>query len=476
MLISITSTKTKVGHAHGSTIKHIGYYLCVSCLLLLIGCAGTKNVERTDTLPLSRLSEPTIPTPALSPTFTSVPVSTITASPVPVDQQEKQGPTPTLLDTYNESQEQETEETVNTCVDTVLVFDFNNSEKGKIRWRFDDTNNLYCCDYSSTVYQINRNPDPASSLTLFSVITDNNVPLNSALTLVDLVTGEFKVLESDYVGEPKYKAVWLPNEQIVWADNKGELYVGSIETQEPLNAPARMTDLWFVLPNRILARDETLQFWYFDLKNSIWVQLPEDESAKITWGWIDYAAVSEDGEYVFFFFPDSIAILSNDSATISVIEPEEPYPIASGGSDEYPLWFPPEQVKGTPYWMLNSVWLIRDFSGISYPTFRFIIDSKTGKIVKHEILGISPELAIYDSYLSPDRLWVAVEVVKAVQTLETYPAQVSQTWFISFSTGEVRVEDGEFNGWNAESQTYLNSPLPCSERNIKIDLASSIED
>ena len=94
----------------------------------------------------------------------------------------------------------------------------------------------------------------------------------------------------------------------------------------------------------------------------------------------------------------------------------------------------------------------------------------------HEVLGIPPELAIYDAFLSPDRTWVAVEVVEDIQTLKTYPGQISQTWFISLATGEVRVEDGEFAGWDAESQNYLNAPLSCTNQEITIDLAPSAED
>ncbi|NKQ35224.1 MAG: hypothetical protein HF973_06345 [Chloroflexi bacterium] len=476
MLTSDTSAKRKLVILmviQKNRLVTIG--LCVLYLFLLNGCAGAKGIESIDVRPSPRFSAPTVTTPALSPTFTGTPFSTVTSSPSPTNQPEEHTPTPTLPSANNEFQEQEIEETVDACVDTIFAFNLDNSNKGKVRWRFDDVGSLYCCEHTGAIYQINRNSDLASNLVLISVITDDNVPISSANILVDLTTGAFKILEPDYIGEPKYKAAWLPNEQVIWIDNKGELYVGSMEMQESLNAPAKMTDLWFVPPERILARDEALQFWYFDLKNSVWTQLPESENAKITWGWIDYAAVSENDEYVFFFFHDSIAILFNDSETVSVIEREELYPVSSSGSDEYPLWSPPEQIKGTSYWFINTIWLIRDFSGISYPTFRFIIDSKTGKIVEHEILGIPSGLAIYDSYLSPDRMWVAVEVVEAIQTLATYPAQVSQTWFISLATGEVRVEDGEFTGWNAESLAYLNSPLSCTEQKIIIDLTPSTE-
>jgi hypothetical protein len=38
------------------------------------------------------------------------------------------------------------------------------------------------------------------------------------------------------------------------------------------------------------------------------------------------------------------------------------------------------------------------------------------------------------------------------------------------------VEDGEFAGWDAEKQDYLNAPLSCTNQEITIDLAPSAED
>ncbi|VAW30768.1 hypothetical protein MNBD_CHLOROFLEXI01-526 [hydrothermal vent metagenome] len=466
--------------------KFFCYLVYTLCLIMLHSCTMSKEDEtRFDSQQptpvelatvtkqiLSSVPPSSTATTPLSITNTSP--STATATPTHPPQVH----TPTLPSINNEfqEQEQEIESIVDACDDTIFIFNLGNSDKGKVYWRLDDAGGLYCCEHAGTVYQINQNSNPASNLVLISIITDGNVPINSANILVNLATGMFKILEPNYIGEPKYKLAWLPDERVVWVNNEGELYIGSIETQESLNAPAKMTDLWFVSPDRILTRDEALQFWYFDLQNSTWTQLSQNESEKITWGWIDYAEASEDGEYVFFFFHDSIAILSNHLETVNIIEREELYPIVSSGSDEYPLWSSPKQIKGTPYWLLNTIWLIRDFSGISYPTFGFIIDSRTGDVVEHEILGIPSELAIYDSYLSPDRMWVAVEVVEAIQTLETYPAKVSQTWFISLSTGEVRMEDGEFAGWDAESQAYLNLPLTCTQQEIFVDLTPPIKD
>ncbi|HFQ92734.1 MAG TPA: hypothetical protein ENK32_01895 [Anaerolineae bacterium] len=366
------------------------------------------------------------------------------------------------------------DDTAVACADIFLQF--GEPTTGKVHWRLDSSGSVHCCDYSSALYQISRNPDPDTELALFSVITDSNVPISSANVLVDMNSGAYKVLGLDFQGLPKYVWDWLPDGEVVWLDDQGELYIGTLETQKAVDTPARMTNLWYAAPDRILFRDEARQFWYLNLNDLTWTLLPQSESEKITWEWVDYAGVSDDGDYLFFFFHDSVATLSNESGVINVVEREEPYPIASGGPDEDPLWRPPEQIKGTPYWLLNSIWLIRDFEGISYPTYRFIVDSRTGEVVAHDILGIPDSLAVYHTFLSPDREWIAVETVSAIETLETYPAEVSQTWFISLSTGNVRIEEGEFAGWETGNEAYPTSSQPCAEREIVIDWAASTKD
>lgn len=373
----------------------------------------------------------------------------------------------------SEASNQEAEETVDACVDTTARFNFSNAEKGQVRWRVDDMDNYHCCDHTNSVYQIIKNHDPASQLVLFSVRMDNNVPTKSLNAVVDLATGDFKNLGANYIDDPRYILTWLPDEEMVWIDDKGEIYRGSLETQAFLNAPAKMTDVWFVPPDRLLTRDQALQFYYFDLTNGVWTLLPAGESEKITIGWIDNAAVSDDGKYLFFFFENQSAILSNESGTIQIVSPftsPDDYYVTPDGT-EGDTFFPPQQIKGTPYWFFPTEYIFREYAGISYLSKSFIVDSRTGGVIEHEVLGIPPELAIYDSYLSPERMMVAVEVVEAIETLENDPPQVAQTWFISLSTGETWVEEGEFAGWETEDKAYLYAPLTCVEREIMIELA-----
>lgn len=449
------------------------YLMCVLCLFVLNSCVGSGDevpVSDLQPAPPVEAKATTTSTPTLIPTSISTPLNTATASPAPTNPPEEHTPTPTLQDPNNESQEQKAEETDDACVDITLMFE--GSENGEVRWRFKDSSEAYCCE-STGIDRIYRNPDKDNSLAVYSVVTDGNVPVYTTNILVDLITGASKILGHDYTDTPKYLVDWLTNKTIVWADEYGEMFIGSLDTQETLNTPAKMTDLWFVPPDLILTRDEALHFWYFDLTNSVWTQLPTEESEKITWRWIDYASVSDDSDYVFFFFEDYSAILSVDSRTIQTATPtfpsEDKYYVVVDAM-EGDIFLPPLQIKGTPYWFFRTQWIVREFSQISYPTRGFVVDSRTGEVVDHEILDIPPELAIYNSYLSSDRVWVAVEVVEATQTLGTYPAQVSQTWFISLSTGEVRVEDGEFEGWDNESQAYLNAPLACTEQEVTIDL------
>ncbi len=452
------------------------YLVYALCLVMLHSCTGSREETTISDSQQPTPVETTVITQIPSPIPTSTLFSTATASLTPTTQPVEHTPTPTSPSTNNESQEAEEDDV---CVDTTLAFNFNDIRKGTVRWRVDGAGGLHCCEHTGSIYQINRNPDPLSNLALVSVITDGNVPIYSANVLVDLTTGAFKILGDDYIAVPRYLVDWLTDETVLWVDEEGEMYVGSLETQESFNAPAKMTDMWLVSPDLIVTRDEAYQFWYFDLTNSVWTQLPANESEKITWRWIDYAAVSDDSDYLFFFFESYSAILFLDSRTIQTATPtftsEDKYYVIVD-STEGDTFLPPQQIKGTPFWFFRTEWVIREFSQINYPSKGFIVDSRTGEVVEHEVLGIPPELAIYDAFLSPDRTWAAVEVVEDIQTLKTYPGQVSQTWFISLATGESHVEDGEFAGWEAESQDYLNAPLSCTNQEITIDLASPAQD
>ncbi|MCZ7666456.1 MAG: hypothetical protein M5U34_04125 [Chloroflexi bacterium] len=98
----------------------------------------------------------------------------------------------------SEASNQEAEETVDACVDTTASFNFDTASKGEVRWRVDDMGSYHCCDHTNSVYQIIKNHDPASQLTLFSVRMDNNVPTKSLNAVVDLATGDFKNLGANY--------------------------------------------------------------------------------------------------------------------------------------------------------------------------------------------------------------------------------------------------------------------------------------
>lgn len=449
------------------------HVLCILCLIVLCGCTVSRVVMPAPDAKPTPVTTTAIIAPMLTPTLTSAPLNSSTASPTLPNQPEKSTPTAALPKGTNEVGDQAAAETVDACVETTFIFNVDIPSTGKACWRFDDDGALYCCDHTNSVYQIIKNPDPASHLVLFSVRMDNNVPTESLNVVVNLATGDFKVLGADYIDDPRYILTWLPDEELVWIDTKGDMYRGSLATQAALNAPSKMTDVWFIAPDRLLARDEALQFYYFDLTNAVWTPLPAGESEKITIGWIDNAAVSDDSDYVFFFFENQSAILSNDSGTIQIVSPftsPEEYYVTPDGT-EGDTFFPPQQIKGTPYWFFPFEYIFREHAGISYVSKSFIVDSRTGEAIEHEVLGIPPELALYDSYLSPDRMVVAVEAVEATDTLESYPAQVAQTWFISLSTGEMRVEDGEFAGWEPEDEAYLYAPLTCVGQEIMIELA-----
>lgn len=458
-------------------------------LSTLYGCTGVEDAVFAPNLQTPSVKQTPTPAPLFL-TSTSTPFNTST--PVPnltthtqtsttfstatshANQVQEYTPTPRIMP--DELENQTVEGTADACIDTTLLF--KNSLNGKVRWRSDDTGEVYCCEPSG-IYRIYHNPALMSDQAVFSIIVNSYLPTYSTNVLIDLTNHTSKILGRDYTDTPRYLTDWLTDETVVWADEQGEMYIGTIETQESLNVPAQMTDLWFVAPDKIVTRDEQFRFWDFDLTNSAWTQWPIIESEKITTRWIDYAAVSDDSDYIFFFFPSYSAVLSVDSRTIQTATPtfpsEDKYYVVVD-TMEGDIFSPPLQIKETPYWFFRTEWIFREFSQISYPTKGFVVDSRTGEVVNHEILGIPPELAIYNSYLSPDRVWVAVEVVEATETLETHPAQVSQTWFISLNTGEARVEDGGFEGWDTERQAYLNAPLACTEQEITIDLALPVED
>lgn len=456
--------------------KRVIYYLAYSlCLTTLAACTEASKVENvTEPRPLSTTTavttsqtNPTTISAGKATLLPNTPAPTLTPSSTPWPTRTRV-PTPTL----SIEQAQATQEALDPCLDTTVTFE--NSEMGSVRWRTDEGGDVYCCQHAPTVYQIDRNPDLTSNLVVVSVVTDGNVPVYSDNVLIDLSDGSHKILGHDYTSTPHYVTAWLPEERLAWADAAGEVYIGSLEAQEALNVPAKMTDLWFIPPDRLLTRDDTLQFWYYDLTNAAWTPLSKGESEKIAIGWVDHAAVSDDGSYVFFHFESYVALLSNDTGSFEIIHPETSYSIIQ--ATEGDTFFPPQQIKGTPYWIFPTDSVIRQFAEFSYPSKGVVVDSTTAEIVGNDILGIPHELAIANAYLSPDRTQVAVEVVENINTLKNYPPVIAQTWFISFPTGETRVKEGAFAGWETEDEDYLNAPLACMQREITIDLASSTED
>lgn len=294
--------------------------------------------------------------------------------------------------------------------------------------------------------------------------------------LVDVVTGAYRVLGIGYSDNPKYLSAWLPLDRLAWLDDQGEVYIGSIETQQALDAPATMTDLWFVKPDRLLTRDDAYQFWLYDRGDSIWLPLPAGESQKITTRWVENAAVADDGRTVFFFYQGYSAVLFTDTGTIEIRTPSN---LPADGY--YSTWLtelfaPPQQIRDTPYWFFPAESIFREFALVSYLSKHFVVDSRTGEVLEHEALGIPTDGAIYNTYLSPDEMWLAVEVVEAAQTLTNNPARVSQTWYISPVTGERRVEDGPFAGWESDSATHLDVPPACAQKEMTIELGISEEE
>lgn len=390
--------------------------------------------------------------------------------------------------------------TTDACTDTTLVFNFDKPEtvgareRESVRWRFDGAAYTFV-EHTIGVYQMSRHPDPGSSLAVFSVVTDNNAPLNSATILVDMATGAFRILGADYANGPRFAWTWLPLEWLAWIDDQGQVYMGSTETQQSLDAPARMTDIWFVAPDRFLTRDDAYQFWTFDRADNIWYPalLPE-ENAKIDGRWFESAGVFDDGRHVFLFFQEYSAILDVDSGTVQIVTPfasaTEYYTVTTGTEGD--IFLPAQQIKGTPYWFLQNEGVFREIAHttylprsttiaateLSYVSTGFVVDSRTGAILGHEALGIPTELAIYNAHLSPDETQLAVEVIEAIETLGTNAPRVAQTWFYSFATGEPqleRVEEGAFGGWEDEGVATLNAPLDCVQQEMTIGLDASTD-
>ena len=433
----------------------------------------------------------------VQPTQPAAVTATSTAAPRPSTATPPQASTPTPL----QPTKPEPGTTTDACTDTTLVFNFDNPEtvgareRESVYWRFDGAAYTFV-EQSIGVYQMSRHPDPGSSLAVFSVVTDNNAPLNSATILVDMATGAFRILGADYADGPRFAWTWLPLAWLAWIDDQGQVYVGSTETQQSLDAPAKMTDIWFVAPDRFLTRDDAYQLWTFDRSDSIWYPalLPE-ENAKIDGRWFESAGVFEDSRHVFLFFQEYSAILDVDSGTVQIVSPfasaTEYYTVTTGTEGD--IFLPAQQIKGTPYWFLQNEGVFRKIAHttylprsttiaateLSYVSTGFVVDSRTGAVLGHEALGIPTELAIYNSYLSPDRTQLAVEVIEAIESLETNAPRVAQTWFYSFATGEPqleRVEEGAFGGWEEESAATLDAPLDCAQQEITIDLGASAKE
>ena len=475
-------------------VQYLSYIVCTLCLFALSSCVGTSNdapdypTTLVKTLVSSSPTQSTV-TIIVTNTAANRPSSTnslkegtsISASEVyatPASRPTETISTPRSPISTSEPELEPTAEPVTQCTDTILTFIAEDVQKGNARWRVGNGSDTIIApvEESNGVYQIMRSSDPASTLAVFSVMTYNGRPSVAANVLVNVATGAYRVLGSAHSDNPKYLSAWLPLNRLAWLDDQGEVYIGSIETQEALDAPARMTDLWFVKPDRLLTRDDTYQFWVYDRGDSIWYPalLPE-ENAKIATRWVENAAVADDGSYVFFFYQDYSALLFPDTGTVEIRTPSN---LPADGY--YSTWLtelftPPQQIRDTPYWFFPAESLFREFALVSYLSKHFVVDSRTGAVLENEALGMPTDVAIYNTYLSPDEKWLAVEVVEATQSLTKNPANVSQTWYISPVTGERRVEDGPFPGWERDGEAPLDPSLTCEEREITIPLPLPVE-
>ena len=365
-----------------------------------------------------------------------------------------------------------------------------------MRWRLDDGTYTIVApvEEGNGVYQIMRPPDPAGPLAVISITTDNGRPSVAANVLVNVATGAFKVLGTGYRDNPKYIAAWLPLESVAWIDDQGQVYIGSIAMQQSLDAPARMTDIWFVAPDRILTRDEAYQFWTFDRADNIWYPalLPE-ENAKIDRRWIESAAVFEDGRHVFLFFEDYSAIVDVDLGTVQIVTPPDLPADGYYSIVTTETFAPPQQIQATPYWFLPSEGVFRKIAHttylprsttiaateLSYVSTGFVVDSRTGAVLGHAALGIPTELAIYNATLSPDETQLSVEVIEEIETLRTSTPRVAQTRFYSFATGEPqleRVEEDAFGGWEDEGAGALDAPPACTQQEMTVELGTSAKE
>ncbi|MBP8948091.1 MAG: hypothetical protein KBG73_04565 [Candidatus Promineofilum sp.] len=379
----------------------------------------------------------------------------------------------------------------------ILTFNLEDGQKGYVRRRLDNGTYSIVAPVAegNGVYQIMRPSDPTNPLAVISVMTDNGRPSVAANVLVNVATGAFKVLGTEYRDNPKYIAAWLPLERLAWIDDQGAAYTGSIQAQQSLNAPARMTDLWFVPSDRFLMRDDAGQFWTYERSGEMWYPaLNPEENAKIDQRWFETAAVFEDGRHVFLFFQEYSAILDVDVGTVQIVtpfaSPTEYYTVTAGTEGD--IFVPPQQIKGTPFWFLQNEGVFRAIdhvtylprsttiasTQIDYVSTGFVVDSRTGAVLGHEALGIPAELAIYDAYLSPDRTRLAVEVIASIESLQNNAPRVAQTWYYSFATGEPQLEravEGAFAGWEGESAATLDTPPACEQREITIELGDSEE-
>ena len=247
--------------------------------------------------------------PPLPPASTAIgtPTNTVEGKTIPTIQPAENGSPSSSPASTGESAPQPTAAPVAQCADVILTFNLEDGQKGYVRRRLDNGTYSIVAPVAegNGVYQIMRPSDPTNPLAVISVMTDNGRPSVAANVLVNVATGAFKVLGTEYRDNPKYIAAWLQLERLAWIDDQGAAYTGSIQAQQSLNAPARMTDLWFVPSDRFLMRDDAGQFWTYERSGEMWYPaLNPEENAKIDQRWFETAAVFEDIRHVFLFFQE----------------------------------------------------------------------------------------------------------------------------------------------------------------------------
>ncbi len=207
-----------------------------------------------------------------------------------------------------------------------------------------------------------------------------------------------------------YHMNWLPDGRVLWVDEAHQVFVGDGQNRRKLDAPVQMDYTVYASNGIAFAQAADGELWRVDLSSGKWEKVttprPPEPGGRLGYDFV----VAQDGSYALVKGGDGMTaiLLWRVPAKRGVMA--EPLPdikvqIMGHGGPSYPL---DTQLANTAYWLLGTTIVLEN----DIWSNGFVIDTRTGRIITAEDLGLPKEYYLHDFRASLDGKWLAVSLLK----------------------------------------------------------------